>query len=129
MSITVTPRTPLRLFMVVQTMTSRRQVTLPCDGEEALRRYTEADRDHLTVSCYLYNQVRDPATGRDEAILVHAHEDVMPRWITQERDARLRREAAAVADREARGFAPDGTLLPPDWSRGNFRPFVPRGAS
>lgn len=90
--VTVTPRTPLRLFMVIKTMTSQRQVSLPYDGEEALRLYSEADRDHLTVTCSLYNQVHDPEVGRDVPVLVHAHEDVMPRWVTQERDARLRRE-------------------------------------
>lgn len=83
MAVVITPQTPLRLTMVAQTMTERREYHLGSDGLRALERFNEKDREDLTVSTWLYNTVYDPVERRDVLVLVYAHEDLLPRWITR----------------------------------------------
>jgi hypothetical protein len=83
MSVVITPQTPLNMFIVVQTMTSQRKIEAGSDGERALRRYVDLDSEPLTVNCALYNRVWSPAAQTHLDVLVHAHQDILPRWVTR----------------------------------------------
>jgi hypothetical protein len=97
-ALTVSPQTRLNLHMVVTTMSSETRYELGRDGVAALRRFQAKDAEHLTVRCYLFNRVYDAKENRHTDVLVYAHEDVMPRWVTLSRDKRLRAEKKMAED-------------------------------
>lgn len=101
MELTVTKDTRLDLYLVVETMVTRRVIEFGKNGVKALEALHELDEEPLTRSVSLYNRVYT-AEGAKE-YLVYQSVDVMPRWTT--RAARERARAAMVEQRGAVGLS------------------------
>lgn len=81
MTVTVTPQTRLNLFVVVETMITRRVIEYGNDGVRAIAATRKYDAEHLTRSVALFNRVPNKE-GQLEAVLVWQSIDTLPRWMT-----------------------------------------------
>ncbi len=101
-TITVTRDTRLDLFLVVETMITRRRLEFGRDGIRAMDELRGLDADPLTRSVALYNMVLDSA-GKRQAVLVYESIDTLPRWMThtaRTRAIEVARTERAAAERE-----------------------------